>query len=143
MFSPAILAKAPSPDSLLYSYRNQAYPKQLWYFLASLISFIAVIQFLSFLHAKYPRRRSEVVHNPECSSGAAHRGISLRRIPTALLNSYRVIAFRCTLNIGRSYSLNLAEVFLTAIYIIALFVWAFVNSQYHLLSILFCVLICQ
>ncbi|KAL0069415.1 hypothetical protein AAF712_003440 [Marasmius tenuissimus] len=43
------------------------------------------------------------------------------------MNFYRIATFRHTITIG-TYSLNLAELALTCIYIIALFTWTFINT---------------
>jgi hypothetical protein len=55
---------------------------------------------------------------------------SLRRIPIAILNSYRVIAFRMNVTFFSSYTVNFAEVFVTIAYLAALFTWTFINSEY-------------
>lgn len=118
------------------------YPKQLWYFLAVLLFTVALCQFISFLAVKISRRRlvpaatanaSGGQADPETNGGAqvgphVKKAVSLRRIPSAIVNAFRVLAFRCTIHMGSSYSLNLAEVTLTFMYIIALFTWTFINS---------------
>ncbi|KAG2359762.1 ferric reductase NAD binding domain-containing protein [Suillus spraguei] len=53
---------------------------------------------------------------------------SLRRIPLAIINFYRVVAFRWTIEIGQSYTLNIAEVFVTVAYIALLLIHAFINT---------------
>ena len=68
------------------------------------------------------------MRTPETRS-AAGRGFALRNVPTAVINAYRVVAFRWTLEIGQSYTLNLAEVFVTVAYIVALFSWEFLGSE--------------
>ena len=40
------------------------------------------------------------------------------------------MAFRWTVDFGRGYVLNVAEVVLTIFYIVALFTWSFINSTY-------------
>lgn len=55
--------------------------------------------------------------------------MQLRRIHLAIVNTYRIISFRCSVGVG-SYTLNLAEVFLTFIYIIIIFTWSFIRSEF-------------
>ncbi|KAH9944667.1 iron reductase [Amylocystis lapponica] len=79
------------------------------------------------------RRRRSSTRGPsttEAQTNVMHttRSFSLRRLPLAIANAYRVFAFRWTLQVGESYTLNMAEVFVTCAYIIALFVWAFINT---------------
>ena len=55
--------------------------------------------------------------------------VSIRRLPLALLNAYRVIAFRWTLHVGETLCLNTAEITLTVAYIVYMYVWTFINSK--------------
>lgn len=121
----------PSPDRPFRRHYNFEYPKELWYFISSFIFLIAVLQFGSFLHSKYlgqRRRRNVTATDPESSLSVVSRNIQLRRIPLAFLNAYRIVAFRCTVGFG-SYTLNFAEVFLTATYIAIIFTWLLVRSE--------------
>lgn len=126
--SPSTIAKS---EKAYRSYQAHTYPKQLWYFLVSFIFFIGLCQFTSFILAKYSKRRR--TRSPpvdvENRQGATKHVVSLRRIPSALVNLFRIIAFRSTVHFGAGYSLNLAEVALTCIYIVALFVWTFINCK--------------
>ncbi|KDQ52027.1 hypothetical protein JAAARDRAFT_184606 [Jaapia argillacea MUCL 33604] len=96
--------------------RAQGYPKEIWYFIVCLIFLVGVFHYGS----------------TDSESGQvtpSRRGtLSLRRIPLALVNIYRVAAFRCTLEVGSSYSLNFVEVFLTMTYIVVIFGWAMANT---------------
>lgn len=109
---------APSPDGMLSNARVKEYPKQIWYLYAAFIGTVAAIQLLSFIHTKLYWRHSR--------SSPENRSI-IHRLTLAILNGYRILAFRTTLRFG-SYSLNLAEVFVTFAYIIALFTWSFINT---------------
>lgn len=93
---------------------------------------VAIFQLGSFLLSKRARLRLKVEAkteiDPENVICEANRSLSLRRLPLALVNAYRIAAFRCTVSIG-SYTLNFAEVFLTVTYIVIIFTWSFVNSK--------------
>ncbi|KZT21993.1 hypothetical protein NEOLEDRAFT_1164338 [Neolentinus lepideus HHB14362 ss-1] len=86
------------------------YPKEIWYFISSFIFLLSVVHLLA-------------------SPASSKRGTtSLRRIPAAVVNAWRIIAFRSTLQIGKSYSICLADMFVIFVYILVLFVWALVNT---------------
>lgn len=118
----------PVTDKTLRIARTAEYPKEVWYSLASIIVFIGCCQLVSIIVAKLAKRAPLSSRHPTNPEGPAPRGILLRRIPSAAVNTFRVVAFRSTINFG-SYSVNIAETFLTCLYIIALFTWAFVNSK--------------
>ncbi|KAH7925260.1 hypothetical protein BV22DRAFT_1011594 [Leucogyrophana mollusca] len=120
------MAKAVT-DKTLQNQRFDLYPRQNWYCLAVFIFVVACFQWGSFLHSKFARRRrssSDVEH----TSSPIRHAPSLRRVPLALVNVYRVIAFRWTLEVGESYTLNMAEVFVTIGYIALLLIWTFINT---------------
>ncbi|EGO20038.1 hypothetical protein SERLADRAFT_442838 [Serpula lacrymans var. lacrymans S7.9] len=127
-----VLARSTAPtDKTLRVERYTLYPEQVWYLFAVFIFVVGVFQWGSFLHSKFSRRHrrtGRTINDPELASTSASRGLSLRRIPLALTNAYRVVAFRWTLEIGSSYTLNMAEVFVTIAYIVMLFIWAFINT---------------
>lgn len=61
--------------------------------------------------------------------GQADRGsISLSRLPSAFVELFRVLSFRWTIPISRSYTLNLAEVLLTGVYISVCLAWTLINT---------------
>ncbi|KAG2072141.1 hypothetical protein BDR04DRAFT_1014106 [Suillus decipiens] len=116
-------------DKSLRIARNHLYPLQAWYCIGLFIFIIAIFHWISFLHSKFARRRpTSSPSDPEHASVHRRHAFSWRRVPLGLVNAYRVISFRCTLEFGKSYTLNLAEVFVTMAYIIFLFVWAFINT---------------
>ena len=121
----------PSPDRPIRISREELYPKEVWFFLASFIFLVALLQFVSFLYTKTRRIAKPRSSDSESRSVPIGRGISLRWIPLAASNAYRAIAFRSTISIGQC-TLNVAEVVLTAMYIIALFTWEFINSLSYL-----------
>ena len=127
-----------SPDRALRIARATAYKHQMWWLIARFIALIAVFQSLSWAFTRLSSRSSsqpkkpadaEVGHAPPSSP----RRFSWRNAPSAIVNLYRVVAFRWTLEVGQSYTLNLAEVFVTCGYIVALFTWEFVNSESYIL----------
>ncbi|KAG1856371.1 hypothetical protein DFJ58DRAFT_879597 [Suillus subalutaceus] len=108
-------------DKSLRSTRNHLYPIQAWYCIGLFIFIIATFQWISFLHSKFVRRRqTSNASDPEQASVHHRHAFSWRRIPLGLVNAYRVISFRWTLEFGKSYTLNMAEVFVTMAYIIFL-----------------------
>ncbi|KAH7908727.1 ferric reductase NAD binding domain-containing protein [Hygrophoropsis aurantiaca] len=122
---------APTDDSIS-SDRFTLYPKEAWYCLATFIFVVSCFNWGSTLHSKFARSKpiSEKEHDPDIEvnqSNIRHRP-SLRRLPAAIVNAYRVIAFRWTLEFGKTYTLNLAEIFVTVAYIAFLLVWTFVNT---------------
>ncbi|KAH7912908.1 ferric reductase NAD binding domain-containing protein [Hygrophoropsis aurantiaca] len=126
----SILAAAKGPtDKTLRVVRNKLYPMQAWYCLGLFIFIVGVFQWASYFHSKFARKHRNLENaDPELASANHPRRFSLRRLPVALTNMYRVVAFRWTLEFGKSYTLNLAEVFVTMAYIIFLYVWAFVDT---------------
>ncbi len=104
------------------AYYADEYPHQLWWLVSSFIAFVAVCQFTSFVVGKYQARSKSTPVATESNK------IQLSRLPLALVNYWRVLSYRVNIGIG-SYTLNLAEVFLTCAYIVALFTWEFINSK--------------
>ncbi|KAH7911651.1 ferric reductase NAD binding domain-containing protein [Hygrophoropsis aurantiaca] len=130
METPAPIPTGPTDHDIRVP-RNVLYAQEPWYCLGLFIFIIGAFQWGSFLHSKFARRRQVKAEesDPESASSARARGFALRRLPLAVVNTYRVVAFRWTLEIGESYTLNVAEVFVTAAYIIFLYVWAFMNTK--------------
>ncbi|OJA15480.1 hypothetical protein AZE42_06344, partial [Rhizopogon vesiculosus] len=107
--------------------RNIKYPEQLWYALAVFLFVVGCFQWGSSLHSKFARRRQHE-SDEETASNHVHHKFALRRIPLALINFYRVVAFRWTLEIGQTYTLNIAEVFVTLGYIALLYIYTFIDT---------------
>ncbi|KZT23202.1 iron reductase [Neolentinus lepideus HHB14362 ss-1] len=123
-------ASTSSADRPIRAGRAKAYPKEIWWFIVSLIFLVSLCHLSNLLLSKFRQwRQSSKKADPEGQGSVLRRGtLSLTRIPLALINLYRVIAFRCTLQIGSSYSLCLADVFLTCTYIAIIFGWALTNT---------------
>ncbi|KAJ6601629.1 ferric reductase NAD binding domain-containing protein [Mycena sp. CBHHK59/15] len=119
------MAKAVNPDRAPSHSRSYGYPKQIWYLLASFIALVSLCHFAmklySFLRLKNPsidRAGPRSVRGP----------IALRRLPVAMSNVVRNIAFRLTIPFGGSYRVNFAEFFIGSAYIAILFTWALLNT---------------
>ncbi|KAG1725636.1 uncharacterized protein EDB91DRAFT_1087050 [Suillus paluster] len=118
----------PTDDSL-HTTRDTLYPMQAWYCIGIFIFVIAIFQWISFFHSKFSRKRSTSNGSDPEQAPVHHRRVfSWRRIPLGLVNAYRVIAFRWTVEIGKWYTLNVVEIFVTVAYISFLFIWAFINT---------------
>jgi ferric-chelate reductase len=117
-----------SPDNILSIETSSLYPKQMWYLVACVIALISVFQLGSFIHSKLAQRADHCAIEPHSNQTSTRHGTALRRIPLSIVNIYRVMAFRWTVELG-GYSLNVAEVFLTGAYIVAMFTWTFINSE--------------
>ncbi|CCM05290.1 uncharacterized protein FIBRA_07504 [Fibroporia radiculosa] len=121
-------SKVKVTDKTLRVERAKEYPQQVWYLIACFIATVALFQFVSWAVTKLTKKAPSS-GDAESGARASRRGFSIRHIPRAIINFYRVIAFRWTLQIGSSYTLNLAEVFVICGYTAALFVWEFINSE--------------
>ncbi|KIK79113.1 hypothetical protein PAXRUDRAFT_162169 [Paxillus rubicundulus Ve08.2h10] len=124
----SILARAGVADSTIHSGRDTYYPMQAWYCIGLFLFIIGVFQWTSVFYSKLAGMRSIRGGDPELADGSRSRKFSFSRIAVALTNAYRVIAFRWTLEFGKSYTLNMAEVFMTIAYVAFLYVWAFINT---------------
>ena len=118
------LSKADFP---LLEDRNVNYQQQLWYALAICLILVGCFQWGSFLHSKASHRHK--FDEETASHDHVHYKFSLRRIPLAFVNIYRVVAFRWTLEIGQTYTFNIAEIFVTLGYITLLLTYTFINSK--------------
>jgi predicted ferric reductase len=107
---------------------NATYPEQVWYTIAAFLFIVGCFQWGSFVHSKFARRRHHDSDEETATTNDIQYKFSLRRIPLAIINFYRVVAFRWTLEIGQSYTLNMAEVFVTVVYIALLLIYAFINT---------------
>ncbi|KAJ7584441.1 ferric reductase NAD binding domain-containing protein [Mycena floridula] len=112
---------AVSPDKAIRLSRNDQYPIYHWYFLVAIIAVIGCFQFSSFILANY------------CSSNARESCIpnghvSIRKLPSALVNAYRIIVFRSTISFIPGYTLNVAEIGITCLYIISVLSVDFIGT---------------
>ena len=124
-----------TPAKAAMKWRILHYPQQIWWAIACFIALVAFFQFASWVALKSRLLRSSKAMPPSDANtetaGISRplRKFSWRNVPSAVINAYRVVAFRYTLNIGQSYTLNMAEVFITCIYIAALVTWEIIYSK--------------
>ncbi|KAF9223093.1 hypothetical protein BS17DRAFT_153260 [Gyrodon lividus] len=102
------------------------YPEEPYLILAAVLLLVGCFQWGSFFHSKFAGRRRFT--RDEESIPASRRGASVLSLPLAVVNLYRVVAFRTTVGVG-SYTFNLVEVFATLAYIALLLVWTFIISS--------------
>ncbi|KAF8809132.1 hypothetical protein BYT27DRAFT_7232494 [Phlegmacium glaucopus] len=107
-------------DSAIYKTQTTSYPKEVLYLIASVIALISLNHFLSIFYHFITRKR--------VYGWKQRTAVSLARVPAAVVDSFRTLAFRWTVPIGSSHELNLAEVGLALGYIAAIFSWTFVNT---------------
>ena len=113
-------------DGAIANRYNQKYPYQIWGLVAPFLFLLGVTYYGSVaLRVLFPGKKEPT--DIEADDRVTRRYASITRLPLVIVNAYRVLAFRTTLTIG-PFNLNLAEVALTIAYIVALFVWSFINS---------------
>ncbi|KAJ6533461.1 ferric reductase NAD binding domain-containing protein [Mycena sp. CBHHK59/15] len=112
--------KTVDPDRAPRTALASLYPKEVWWFLATFIFLVSLCHFTSFAVARF---------SPRHAAAPARHAVSLRRLPLAVLNLFRAVAFRWTITVGGAYTLNLADFMLSAAYIAVLFTWTFINSK--------------
>ncbi|EIW75479.1 iron reductase [Coniophora puteana RWD-64-598 SS2] len=113
-------------DSSLRVERFGDYPLELWWSVAIFMFVVGVFNWGSYIHSKLSRSRRST--DIESGAPSPSRGFSIGRIPVMLLNVFRVIAYRWTLDIGKFYSFSVAELFVTAGYIALLYTFEFINT---------------
>ena len=121
------MAKTMTPDKALRIARAKGYPKEVWWFVACFVAVVSICQFGSWAANKLSKTLRKT--DAEAGTDPSRGRFSVRHIPRALVNAYRVVAFRWTLNIGSSYTLSIAELAVSCAYFIALFIWEFINSS--------------
>jgi len=120
-----------NPDKALRISRAKEYPKEVYYFIASFIFVVSVCNW-SARYLGSNTKSSVPLENKETQDRPSTGRSSWRRLHVAALNLYRMVAFRCVVHPLPGFSLNLAEVFITAAYITIIFVWAMINSTFEL-----------
>ncbi|PBK94890.1 hypothetical protein ARMGADRAFT_70789 [Armillaria gallica] len=111
--SSATMAKAPNPDRDIRVARAAEYPKQYWYLLAGFIALVSLSRILSLVYA-YTRRSRE--------------RSKAWRLSSAIVNVFRIIAFRLTVPVGCSHIVNLTEILLGVMYLTAMLTWIWINT---------------
>ncbi|KAF7337153.1 Ferric/cupric reductase transmembrane component 1 [Mycena venus] len=121
-------AQTVDPDRIPRITLANLYPKQVWYFMATFIGLVAACHVVSTLHAYLTRNRAPPPPRADSDAPLRH-GVSWIRLPLATLNLFRTIAFRWSIVIAGSYTLNVADFLLAAMYLTVLFTWTFINSK--------------
>ncbi|KAI0356289.1 hypothetical protein OH77DRAFT_1401246 [Trametes cingulata] len=127
------VAAGPLADISIIAARNKAYPQRLWLSIACFVGMVALRQLLSLVRSRFIAQPRSQPASEKCDAegrGAVRptRQFSWSRLPAALVNHFRVLAFRNTVEVGEKYSFTYAEVFVTIAYIISLFTWTFINT---------------
>ncbi|KAI9573036.1 FAD-binding domain-containing protein [Boletus coccyginus] len=99
------------------------YPIEPYLFIVLALLIVGCFQWGAFFHTKFNSRQRSVRDEEPIQSSP--RGTSVFSLPLAIVNSYRVLAFRTTVGFG-SYVFNLAELFATVAYVALLTVWTFI-----------------
>ena len=118
----------PPPSSTL------ATPENAWFSVAGFLAVVGIFQWGSVLHSKLAKQRRPPRDSDEESTHSsitrAHigGGWSLTRLPLAVVNVFRVIAFRWALEVG-TYDLKVADILLTLGYVAFLLAWTFLDGK--------------
>lgn len=119
----------PLNDDTIAAQRTLLYPNQAWYGIGLFLFIIGLFNWSSILYPKVFRsRRGRDLESFTATPRSTSPSFSL--FPIALLNAYRVIAFRWTLHVGEAFCVNTAEITLTIAYIVYMYIWVFINSKW-------------
>ncbi|KAF7300471.1 FAD-binding FR-type domain-containing protein [Mycena chlorophos] len=119
-----IRAQAPDPDRIPRIKLANETPKQAWWFMGTFIGLVAVGHFAALAHA-YATRNRPARPAADVPPSLRWKTVRVKRIPLALLNVYRTIAFRWAISINflGAYTINTAEFLLAGVYFTVLFCW--------------------
>lgn len=132
-------SQKPDPDRTIRVHHADTYPLVVWYWLACLIFLASVINITTLVisHVRDRRLRRRLAQSSSSISAQEPpklRGsIDLLRLPQALTETFRAFSFRWTIPIGRSYSLNVAEVLLMAMHIALCLTLSYINCMFALI----------
>ncbi|KAF9464528.1 iron reductase [Collybia nuda] len=118
--TPLYSRQTPDPDRIPRIAQAAAYRDRTYYCIAAFVGIVSIFNWTSWL---LQGRLSSSRKEPR-SRGA----VSLKRLPAALMNAFRALAFRQTLRIGSLYTINVSEFALTAGYITLVFTLSMMNS---------------
>jgi hypothetical protein len=133
-------SQAPDPDRVLRVTLAAEFPSQMWYFTGAFI-FVVALSNLVILLSDFRYRRSRIQHENQArvqsqnqnsqviDTSAANRRTNpaLTRLPFAIVDFVRVVAFRWSLPVGRNLRLSVAEVFVFCGWTTAIFMWTFLK----------------
>lgn len=104
---------------------RQAYPVDIWYFLASTVGVAAILNIASVIWAFWRQRSTQRSYTSGDVLASQTHGICAR-LANSIVTGIRIVAFRWRVPAIR---LSVLEAFLTSIYLMALLLWTFVNSE--------------
>lgn len=113
---------------------SDSYDYELWWVVAGFLFVCGVVRVMTLTNA-WLHRRGYLSNDPEVAEekgegNARPRSISLRRLHLAALNFYRIVAFRFVIDFGAGYTLNLAEVVLTIVYMFLALFFTFMAGEF-------------
>lgn len=103
------------------------YPIEPYLFIVLVLLIVGCFQWGAFFHTKFNSRQRSVRDQEPIQFPP--RGTSVFSLPLAIVNFYRILAFRTTVGF-RSYVFNLAELFATVSYVALLTVWTFIIRNF-------------
>jgi len=113
------------------------YPKQMWYLVVSFLFLVSLGHFLSILWA-FQRIQTKCASVNDGSStvnetpqNGRSTGLSLRRLPLAGVNSFRIVAYRWTIPLGGHMRTNFVEIFVVVGFLVAILTWDFIHSEFQ------------
>ncbi|KAF9528716.1 ferric reductase NAD binding domain-containing protein [Crepidotus variabilis] len=118
-FTKVAVAK-PNPDKVLRVARTLVYPQHLIWLIVGCIALLSIVNFASLAWRHFSRGR-------RYSSSTRH-AISVTRIHLAAADTLQALAFRWTLPIGNSFSINFFEFAVCVAYVAALLSWSFADT---------------
>ncbi|KIJ53374.1 hypothetical protein M422DRAFT_202279 [Sphaerobolus stellatus SS14] len=128
--------KPVDPNKALRIARSAAYPKEIWYLVVCVIFLASICHLSSVLWSirtvRKNRPTSKQIDNPSSETlpgGRTTAKSSIRRLPLAIVNAFRIVAFRWTIPLGGTLRVNFVEIFTTVGYLVAILVWEFINTR--------------
>lgn len=103
---------------------RQDYPFDVWYFVTGIVGVAVALNIISIVWAFW--RRQTLRRGPNPRQAKSDGGISLLRLPSAIVTASRIVAFRWRIP---KVNMSILETFLTCVYLMALLIWEFVNSE--------------
>ncbi|KAF9528715.1 ferric reductase NAD binding domain-containing protein [Crepidotus variabilis] len=111
---------AANPDKTLRVARSWDYPKRFIWLIVGCIALLSIVNFVSLAWRYFTRGRSY--------SSPARHAVSITRIPAAAVDTIQALAFRWTIPVGTSFSINFLEFGVCVSYVAALLSWTFANT---------------
>lgn len=121
-------------DRLLKAQLQAKHVKELWLLLTAIISILTLANWsVRLLNFAFQWEASSATNNPKPVLESYIPGrtgrTSIRRLPVALANAFKIIAFRWTVPIGHVAVASVTELVFIVIYTISMFVLLWVQSK--------------